>query len=715
MINKKKIFLMSSIAIAASASIIAVAAACTEEQKPEQKSNQNQSDSKSGSGSGVIRNNSSKNSIKFTVALESNTLNYRNQKHNITLNVGSQYARKIVEVELKPNSSSSSGSSIKSTKAPSNSRGEATVVFSGLEHNKSYYISAVNVYEDLRKTTPIVSNSYFANTNETLVVKTPANGDGSNNVGSSKGSFDPNQNNFNPGSGPLPNLDNLEQLQQHIARIQKEKEQREKYRPVSASVPDLKIKPEQAYEKIKNRSFAIGFNSVDYAKESNGQINNSVVPFEPTGTGWLLDYAWKKGEKTSDEVMLYIATNAHVYNRAFNAMDTAYKSQFPEYFTKEERKNAKVDSFVLAVPKKDANLNPIPSGKSYGPENKLQYFVNATNHERFSSERVFNDIEFLKEGEEAIFSNPRTVFVALNIFDEQRNKELYNAADNEEDRKYSAKDFAVFGIKVNYKKLKEKAGSDPKYKLLLDHIDAAMKSIDDDIKKFSEKKHPNHDQSTTPYLSLDYPSMWINKDRPLDQQLDKAKYNIDNNTSLNIERAYIAGFPKIGSSQMLWRNYPEGSSIPEDAFNGNSFGKGIGVSKILDDQRESTGFGFNGYVDFSSIYFGASGSLVVNEYGLPIGIYSVTDSKVGDKDISKRGGFTFLVQAHNDNKNQQTGPSRTLISLQAGPAHNLIDGSDQEKYPYQKKSYRQNLNWLSKQDNSEFKEFAKTAIFKKGA
>ncbi|AJQ45629.1 hypothetical protein JM47_03710 [Ureaplasma diversum] len=405
------------------------------------------------------------NKNKLNVTLHSSVLNYVDQKHNLSLNVGSQYARKIVEVELKPNSTSSNRSSIKSAKVASDTKGNTTVVFSGLEHNKSYYVSAVNIYEDLRKTTPIVSNSYLENV---LVVKTPSNNkeqssnkqiepddkqssndqtkqneqpnpsdqkdsgsstetptpnkqmnsddkNGSdnkthnqNNNESSTNNLDSNNqtnpvpdqnnsipklNNSNPGFDPNvpPDLNAL------LEQFKKQREQADRLnRPASKVVEELKIKPEQAYEKIKNRSFAIGFNSVDYTKENNGGINDSVVSFEPTGTSWLLDYAWKNGVQNSDELMLYIATNAHVYKRAFNAIkdDEKHRKQFPEYFTQKDQKQARIDSFVLAIPKREANLDAIESGTSYGTSNDLEYFINTKDSATFSLDKGSKQITF---------------------------------------------------------------------------------------------------------------------------------------------------------------------------------------------------------------------------------------------------------------------------------------------------------------------------------
>lgn len=697
MINKKRIFLISVISVVTISSVIAIASSCTNEQNPEEKKPINKQNNKA--------NSISQNKITFDVSLSSNVLKYLSPKHNLTLVVSSQYAKKFIEVELQHRVSNTSAMSNKSSKAKIDTKGTAIVVFSGLEQNTEYFISKINIYNNQKDENPIASNVYKT---PKLFVNTSFNNQPLDNKGSSNHRLEPDhQNGSNNKPEFAPNFDpnaNLGALLEHIKKQNQLKEQKASKRPISKQIPELKISEEKAYEKIKNRSFAIGFNSVDYALENDSGINkknDSIIPFEPTGTGWLLDYAWKNNNKNSGELMLYIATNAHVYNRAFNAMknDEVHKQQFPEYFTQESQKDARIDSFILAVPKKEANLNSIPSGESYGEQNNLEYFINTKKDtSKFDSDIASKTITF---DEDKVFENPKTVFVALNIFDDKNNDMLVDKVNNNAQRKYSGKDFAVFGVKVNYNKLQEKAKSNVKYNSLLEHINNAIKSIDDDIIKFKKDKHPNHNQGDVPYLSLDYPSMWIDEEKPESEKLNKIKYNIDANTSLNVERAYILGFPKIGNKQMLWRNYPKGSDIPQDAFTGASFFKGQPLDKVLDLNTKATGFGFNAFVDYSSIYFGASGSLVVNEYGLPIGIYSSVGKVDNEKDISKKGGFTFLVQVHND-------PDK-------GPAHNLIDGSDSTKFPHQKKSYRQNLRWLSKQSDSEFKDFAKTAIFKEGA
>lgn len=614
----------------------------------------------------------------LNVSLVSKELSLVDGNYNLELNVGSENIGKYLDVELRSQPTESSPSTI-STKVKVSSEGIASIPFSDLDEGTTYYVTKVNIYNDENDINPSLSYDYLSNNLEQLQFKTLENKSATTPPTSTPGGGIDSQN------PPF----NQSDIIAHIKKITEEKERKANYRPASKENTLLQISEQAAYKKLEDRSFAIGFNSIDYVNDPNdgNKINTSVVPFEPTGTGWLLDYAWKDGIKGSDELMLYIATNAHVYARAFNAMDEKYKSHFPEYFTQEDQKQARIDSFSLAIPKQNANLNAIASGTSYGADNSLIYFLNTESTSVFDLEKGNKELHFVGNG---LFSNPRTVFVALNIFDKDDNNKLIDKYNNQANRKLIGKDFAVFGIKVEYKKLVEQAKSDDKLKLLLEHIQKAMKSIDNDIDKFKKNQYYNHDQNDVPYLSFDYPSAWA----------DKNKGKEDPNVSLNIKRAYILGFPTVSNRQMLWRNYPLGSNIPQDVFNGASFFKGLPIDKPLDQNTQASGFGFNAYVDYSSLSFGASGSLVINEYGLPIGIYSTVRSNGDEKDINNQGGFTFLVQVHDDNEK--------------GPAHNLIDGTDKAKFPKQEKSYRQNLQWLSKQDNSEFKDFAKTAIFKSG-
>ncbi|WP_322961849.1 hypothetical protein RRG51_03070 [Mycoplasmopsis cynos] len=460
------------------------------------------------------------------------------------------------------------------------------------------------------------------------------------------------------------------------------------------SKPELEINQIDAYKKILDRSFAISFNVVTQNIE-NGVRNNDEISFLSTGTGWVLDYAWKNGVENSDELMLYIATNAHVYKYAYNTLDDKLRNIFPEYFTNKEQKGAKVASFGLGIPLKEPNLEQIESGRHEGNQNIVSYFINS------KDQKYLDGLKDIKLVGEQIFSNPKTVFVATDFFDKKTNEDLLKKHSNYQPDfdgiQRIGKDFAVFAIKVKFGELTRQAQTDQNLKKLLDHIKNGINSIKNDVTLFSSKQYPNHDKLKIPYISYDYYSIYSHKDQYKDFN------NKKDILSPNAKRIYIAGFPSDNdnaNNQYFWKNYPKGTKIQDTAFTRRSFLNSAEVNNLLDEKTISYGIGVQGQVQNSSLYYGASGSLAINEFGMPVGIYSSISSKANDiKDTSNWGAFTFLVQNSND-------PFY-------GPEHNLIDASDKTLYPHQEKSYRQNLKVLTQQDDF-FKDFSKTALFESG-
>ncbi|WP_432790647.1 MIP family Ig-specific serine endopeptidase [Mycoplasmopsis bovis] len=91
-------------------------------------------------------------------------------------------------------------------------------------------------------------------------------------------------------------------------------------------------------------------------------------------------------------------------------------------------------------------------------------------------------------------------------------------------------------------------------------------------------------------------------------------------------------------------------------------------------------YGFQYNVNFSSLYYGASGSLAYNEYGQMIGIYNGVSSNVQFGDLLKNGSIAPFLQSSN---------------IEAGEntiyAYNLIDGTNKTQFGMQKNSFRENL------------------------
>ncbi|WNM13984.1 MIP family Ig-specific serine endopeptidase [Mesomycoplasma ovipneumoniae] len=446
-----------------------------------------------------------------------------------------------------------------------------------------------------------------------------------------------------------------------------------------------KLTDAQAYEKLKNRTFAIAFNSVDKTDENNP---NDVVKYEPTGTGWLLDAAYNENKS---EVMLYIATNAHVFARSFNTLDTKYKDIFPEYFT-EPNKGEKVDSFIIGVPKKEANIQAIDNNSRPDANNTPVYFINKQLGER---ERDWYRWNFL--------IIPKTVFVALNIFDNQTNEQLKQTSStspgSQKINNGIGKDFAVFGLKVNLAKLDELISKNDANKenlqLFKDHIEKAIVDIEQDIAKFQTQQYPNHDKKAVPYISYDYTSIY-QKGIAEPEKLGISESAI---LSPNTTKLYLLGYPSLDGQQFLMRNYPKNLTNKPFAISNDSFSNGLALNDILSPNRSYSSFGFITFIENSGLYYGASGSLVINDYGLPVGIYSAVQTRGGNLDISGKAGYTPFVQIADFDS--------------YGLAHNLIDGTNKKLFPKQEKSYRQNLKKLS-ENEGEFKDFRKTLLFPDG-
>ncbi|WP_038102026.1 MIP family Ig-specific serine endopeptidase, partial [Ureaplasma diversum] len=610
-----------------------------------------------------------------------------NNKYWLRFKVNNFYNNKYLVVELK----STSNNAIKSNKTKINNDGSVRVSFDHLD-NGLYSLNKISIFESHDSDNVITSYdnlNYKLNVNQTSNSLNNNNNNNNNPIVDNKTGEQPNPNpktnpelngSFKPSTPNQPPI-----IFGPPPQVVKE----------TTRAPELLLDEKTIYNKLKDRTFALGFNSNDqyYTNPNTGQ--HYTIYSYPMGTAWLLDYAWKNNDKNSKEVMLYLATNVHVYRRAFNTLDQKYKEKFPEYFTQDAQKNAKVQSFVLGVPKKDASVEPINNFKEYGFNNRALYFINEN-----VSDNVFLYINYKKAPK--VFENPKTVFAALNIFDDKTNKEWIDKAlikpTKEYNRVHLGKDFAVFGVKVNLEELekltKPEVNEWPEFMQLKEHITKAMASIDNDIKRYSKNKYPNHDQSRVPYATFDYPSLYREP-----ENINKQAFNLDKYiTSPNTDKMYVVGFPGTNHFQTLWRNNPKDLNTPKNWLNYHSFTNLFTSENVFDQFSASAPFGYGVTMINSSLYNGASGSLVANEYGIPVGIFHATNSRQA-YDISKNGHYVPFVQIAN--------------SSVYGPAHNLIDGSDKTKFPKQVKSYRQNLKALS-ENNGEFAEYSKTALYPDG-
>ncbi|WP_371246750.1 MIP family Ig-specific serine endopeptidase [Mycoplasmopsis agassizii] len=433
----------------------------------------------------------------------------------------------------------------------------------------------------------------------------------------------------------------------------------------------------QVRQNIFDKTFAITFSA------SSNEDPNSLVYNLPVGTAWLLDYA--KHERETNKYTLFLATNAHVAERAYNAFpDTSVeaKQKYSELFY-EKNANMKWKGIALGV----ADKSKIEfKNDNTDISNQVKFVTNVT-YSGADTTR-YQDI-----GDTGI-TKLNTIFVAANFLDEASNSALETQVN--EPNGY-IKDFAVVSVTVDLSVL-EKTEGNPK--LLASHIKKAMETLDKEISKYkTETDVPNLYNKNLPFVDVDQASIYLRSKNSKNSINDK--YNsVLSHSYPNTRKIYISGYPSDNNIQRYMQNNPQDSD--EGMFNFRSFTNGSEVEFL---GKKYQGIYTNAWLDNSSLYYGSSGSLAVNEYGLINGIYSVVSASVNINDVSKKGGFTYLVQAGDIHYEPYSGTGAIVY------AHNLIDGTNKELYPKQTKSYRQNLQYLIKQ--KAMTGFSKTALFDK--
>ncbi|EFF41133.1 conserved domain protein [Mycoplasmopsis alligatoris A21JP2] len=274
-------------------------------------------------------------------------------------------------------------------------------------------------------------------------------------------------------------------------------------------------------------------------------------------------------------------------------------------------------------------------------------------------------------------------------------------------------------------------------------IKSAIESFDQTNNFLKSNIVPNHDGKNIPYITYDYgsitnefkdtktkyPNLEFSKTKPHFVHLAGYPYNSINKsfywTTNNISERYEKNtgkkspdteFDTPGGGKQTW----PGTIYPNEDM--SSFGKNNPRSHLNNFTYSSLniwnrifleGYGYTSSSILSGLGSGASGSLAMNEYGLPIGIY--TGSSTSDyshlyPDSSERidgGNFSYWVQ------------NFTSVAKRNGkevvmPAYNLIDDTNRARYGLQKTSYRSNLRILYPNGFENNIKSKKTAIFLKG-
>ncbi|TQC51553.1 hypothetical protein E1I18_02040 [Mycoplasmopsis mucosicanis] len=476
-----------------------------------------------------------------------------------------------------------------------------------------------------------------------------------------------------------------------------------------------KINRVNAYKEIYDRTFAVKF-----GVKLN---NNSSNDFRSTnnGTAWLLDY-----HKINDnKYKLFLATNLHVAGDLSNTLS----EELNKKLNYEDPRGNK--AIAISLGKSSQKITDFEA-----KNNKFIY----GNQEKYRTKWLASDNRFTDYGktdfsaEHTKFSDgisaPKLIFAGydfikdeyVNQFQKEAKEKLKekikSIEDKDEDDKDSEywiannalknqqkfpfyTDFAVFEVEIDMSKMASEYAQ--WFKDSISGLDAYLTRLS------NTNVLPNQDKSVSKYM--------LTKDYITSHNEIK---NPTQNNLWNSKEAYIAGYVGIDNGYSAWslNNPIERNSSIQWAYRSPENKEAFAVASYNYEEKVTTNnfypytsvhgkvlldrYGFNETVWFSSLYYGASGSLVYNDFGQMIGIYSSVASSVNLYDLSKQAGFTpFLLS-------QDYGKGDKKIK-----AYNLIDGSDKNLYPAQKASFRENLRVIYP-NGFDDKGSTTTALFENG-
>ncbi|UZK64076.1 DUF31 family protein [Mycoplasma mycoides subsp. capri] len=463
------------------------------------------------------------------------------------------------------------------------------------------------------------------------------------------------------------------------------------YSPANHSYPKFinkftTVSAEEIYKELYDRTFSIKFLT---------KLNNGGSLSNGTGTGWLLDYHKYNNE---NKYKLFLATNLHVLSEFSNSLTEEQNKEFNYY----DPSNNKVIAIGIG---KAENVNEFSSKNNKTDfQNKItKYYLS---NQDFKS---YSQIDYSNSNSEltTAISEPKIVFGAVDFMNRKAVEKYddaikqsaegyynYKKANLNDDEKIAWEDyfktknipimvdFAVFEIDVDLNKTDD---------TLKSWINDAIKGLDKYLERLKNTNNlPNQDKNISNYLqSKDYISALFTKDN-------------NSNNLYNAKDIYIAGYPANNKTTYWMKNNPTERSSDKSDIDwrtsksnkeifgfANEFESSISIGLnfgIFDNYWHRVFANFYGYqynVNFSSLYYGASGSLAYNEFGQMIGIYNGVKSNVEFGDLLQSATIAPFLQSDN-----------IKIGDNVIYAYNLIDGTDKTRYKYQKSSFRENLQKL---------------------
>ncbi|QNM93335.1 DUF31 family protein [Mycoplasma sp. Pen4] len=481
------------------------------------------------------------------------------------------------------------------------------------------------------------------------------------------------------------------------------------YASYASMYNDSVVNPNDLYSEIYDRTFSI-IPANAYANDPQ-----SLLAFQ--GTGWLLDY-----HKVDDNnYKLFIATNMHIIGQYGN--DSSDEKLNTLGYVNQN--NTVASGFALGKAIKPTDFSPLPNNYNYVQPNArgagVKYYAN---NQRLTSRDYRNGaITTMTQA----FSTPRVIFAGVDFMDDETYNqykdninevwESYKQRQREEierlkrlreteaaseietfintqyDKIPFYTDFGVLEMDVNL------ANADD---TLRGWILDAIHAVDKYVARMSNRdaKLPNYTNSTNSmFPTLDM----LSKGKELSQNNPAYEFGLS-----NAKNVYVAGYPSQnnGSKRTVFmQNNPierdqdivtpfynrRGTKVPNSQYFGYSTNDvesrmdngNLSIYSSLWNRPFIDNYGFNYNIKFSSLFYGASGSVVYNEFGEIIGIYSLIRSNASFGDLLDVSGFTPLLQTADINVIFD--PSKKIYG------YNLIDKTG---FTHQTHSYRSNLSIL---------------------
>lgn len=557
-----------------------------------------------------------------------------------------------------------------------------------------------------------------------------------------------------PKTEPVYSLPEKQKLITNDKNLQPEPETKQKseVQPTSLKLAP-KLSETEIYKKIFDRTFSINF------------VNESFFgsKISASGTAWLLDYAKKPGQeiyKLFFATNLHVAgalLNVSEANNDFGknyksfaigkALDTEKNKGLAIYFTNSTnsfiKKNDLLDNLISNVVLGNANF----LGKDKG--------IILTPRIIFTGNDLWKDEVYTRSNEE-LWKNHFSIFTETPLrqlrgkkitgykdfavveitFNFENLKKYFSnliIKDTSDDENSSSIYKFLKQIFPDYEtnqsdyqkviKMLPKEYQNNPYLLLEKWVKDAVTDLDNSILQVKNYDfYSKSEASEVPYADLDYGSVAY-----LQSKIEKSKSNakLPVNWISNPQNLYVGGYPRIILDEDGNEVTDSGAYLKE-----NEDYPTDGIIKWVTNDHDSTkeknivnndfvifATVNNFFVPFNNLFYhqegfnynikntdlkpGSSGSMVLNDQGLPVGIYwgSRVSQKKGKvtENPYKLGVFDSFSQieniyyyyklSENNFKSQDSGKQDYILV----PSYNLIDGTDKKLFPYQTKSYREQL------------------------